>query len=302
MPALQGAYINLAASTGRRDAMEAQLQRLGLGWVRRFEAVPARPAGEAGDAVAAAERACVESHARLAGHLAASPGFSLVLEDDALLSDALPAVLAQPGLLAQLAPYDLAFLECQPDIGTPALMALWASRQRRMSPLGGTPRRLLGVDILEAQGVYRWGAVAYLLTPRGAPVLQALAARALAEGPGAPWDLMLRRWIEGGQLRAAVLSPFLATARLDSHGDSTIAGHSRALAPPERLGAAMRRLFFAGPSGELAAFAEPARRAALTDDPELRLLADLVAQLFVVNVQGEAVTPAGPADRRSSAP
>jgi len=301
-PVLRGAYINLAASTGRRTAMQAQLRALGMDWVQRFEAVPAQPAAHGGgQPIAATERACFESHARLAGQMAA-PGFGLVLEDDALLSDALPAMLAQPDLLAQLAPYDIAFLECQPDTGTPSLTALWASRQRRMSPAGHGPRRLHGIDILEARGVYRWGAVAYLLTPRGAPALQALAARALAQGPAVPWDLALRQWIEGGKLRAAVLSPFLATARLDSLADSTIAGRRSTPAPAEQLGAAMRRLFFAGPPGELAGFAASACRAALTDDPELRLLAELMAQLFVINVQGQAVTPPGLAHRRSTAP
>ncbi len=289
---MQGCYINLARSTDRRAAMEAQLRRLGLTNVERYPAFDTdmiAPALRDRNVLTPGERACFFSHAE-AVTLANPADMLLVLEDDAQLSEALPAVL-RSGALAQLEAEgcDIAFLECQPVTSTQHLLALWQSLQRRLPPQGsGAPRHALtGIDFLDARTLYNWGAVAYLVTPKGLRVLPALLKEALADGPLQPYDLTLGSLLRDGRLQGTVLSPFLATPAWGSHADSTL-GSPTDSAAHDVLGGALRRLFFAGPLDGLDAQVATWRHAPLTDDPQLRLLADLMAQLFVLTARDHA--------------
>jgi GR25 family glycosyltransferase involved in LPS biosynthesis len=285
---MHGCYINLAESTARREAMEAQLQRLGLdSWVRRFDAIDAKALDPSRTSVLSrGELACFLSHTEaIAG---ANPdGFLLVMEDDALLSDALPAVL-QSGALSQLDGCDIAFLECQPYTSTGNLLALWSSLRRRLPPRGSdAPRhQISGIDFLDARSLYNWGAVAYLVTPRGLRTLPGLLREALSEGPVRPYDMTLNHLVHSGRIQGTVLSPFLATPALHSHAGSTIGNRPDAV-ENDVLGGALRRLFFAGPVDELDGYVAACRHAPLTDDDQLRLLADLMAQLFVITARQE---------------
>lgn len=286
---MQGCYINLERSTDRRAAMETQLQRLGLTGVRRHAAIDAQTLISGDAAITPGERACFLSHTEAIAR--ANPGEALlVLEDDAQLSEALPAVL-RSGALAQLEAEgcDIAFLECQPVTSTQHLLSLWQSLQKRLPPQGnGAPRHALtGIDFLDARTLYNWGAVAYLVTPKGLRVLPALLQEALANGPSQPYDLTLGGFLRDGRLQGTVLSPFLATPALGSHADSTLGSPSESAAH-DVLGSALRRLFFAGPLDGLDAQVAPWRHAPLTDDPQLRLLADLMAQLFVLTARDHA--------------
>ncbi|WP_208511904.1 glycosyltransferase family 25 protein [Variovorax paradoxus] len=282
---MNGCFINLQRSGDRRAAMEAQLRALGIEGVARFEAIDAAtlPAPGPDAATSAGERACFLSHARaLEG--APPDGFFLVLEDDALLSRALPPLL-RPEALAQLADWDLVFLECLPYTSAHSLLALWQALKKQLPADPAAPRdAIAGIEVLDARGLYNWGAVAYLATPKGLRALPLLLREALAEGPAQAFDMALNRWVAEGRLRAAVLAPFLATPRLESHAQSTIDDRPRA-AVNDALGGALRRLFFAGPIDGLEAHVAGYRHAALTDDPQLRLLADLMAQLFVITAR-----------------
>lgn len=289
---MNGCFINLQRSSARREAMQAQLQALGLHGVTRLAAVDAAdlhgaqaPHTVHGSRISAGEHACFLSH--LAALEQGLPGsFHLVLEDDALLSPALPQLLRQAEALARLEAFDLVFLECMPYTSAPALLPLWRSLRQHLPPAAaGAPREALaGIEILEAKGLYNWGAVAYLATPRGLRSLPGLLRQALAAGPAQALDLTLSTLIEQGRLRAAVLAPFLATPRQGELGHSTITDRDRA-SENEVLGHALRRLFFAGPVDGLEAEVAPYRHAPLTDDPQLRLLADLMAQLFVITAR-----------------
>lgn len=286
---MQGCYINLERSTERRATMDAQLQRLGLTNVRRHAAIDALTIAPDNTAITPGERACFLSHTEALAR--ANPGEALlVLEDDAQLSEALPAVL-RSGALAQLEAEgcDIAFLECQPETSTQHLLALWHSLQRRLPPRDSSaPRHALsGIDFLDARTLYNWGAVAYVVTPKGLRVLPALLQEALAHGPLQPYDLTLGSFLRDGRLQGVVLSPFLATPASGSHADSTL-GSPAESAAHDVLGGALRRLFFAGPLDGLEAHVAPWRHAPLTDDPQLRLLADLMAQLFVLTARDHA--------------
>lgn len=275
--------------------MQAQLQALGLRGIARLEAIDAaqlQAHTQHGCAISAGEHACFLSH--LAALEQARPGsFHLVLEDDALLSPALPQLLQQSQALARLEVFDLVFLECLPYTSAPALLPLWRSLRQHLPSAGGAPREApTGIEILDAKALYNWGAVAYLATPRGLRSLPALLREALPAGPAQAYDLTLRQLIEQGRVRAAVLCPFLATPRLDgldgplALNQSTICDRERA-SENDALGGALRRLFFAGPIEGLQSQVAPYRHAPLTDDAQLRLLADLMAQLFVITARDD---------------
>jgi len=286
---MQGCYINLERSTDRRAAMDAQLQRFGLTGVRRHAAIDAQTLIPGDAAITPGERACFLSHTEALTR--ANPGEALlVLEDDAQLSEALPAVL-RSGALAQLEAEgcDIAFLECQPVTSTQHLLALWQSLQKRLPPQGSdAPRHALtGIDFLDARTLYNWGAVAYLVTPKGLRILPTLLQEAIKHGPQQPYDLTLGSFLRDGRLQGTVLSPFLATPAWGSHADSTL-GSPPESAAHDVLGGALRRLFFAGPLDGLDAQVTQWRHAPLTDDPQLRLLADLMAQLFVLTARDHA--------------
>jgi len=275
---MNGCFINLPASSARREAMAAQLQALGLGGIARFEAIGIEGLPHGAARVSPREHACFRSHAA-AIESAPGDGFFLVLEDDAQLSRAAPALLGDEAALARLAGYELVFLECLPYASAPALLALWQSRKKHM------PQGVLGgIEILDARGLYNWGAAAYLVTPRGRRTLPALLREALAEGPAFAFDMTLNRLIAAGRLQAAVLAPFLATPAPGSEATSTIDDRERVPAY-DALGGALRRMFFAGPLEGLEAGVADYRHAPLTDDAQLRLLADLMAQLFVITAQ-----------------
>ncbi|WP_341890862.1 glycosyltransferase family 25 protein [Variovorax sp. YR752] len=286
---MQGCYINLERSIDRRAAMDAQLQRLGLTGVRCLAATDAKTLAPSQAPITPGERACFLSHTEALAR--AKPGEALlVLEDDAQLSEALPAVL-RSGALAQLDAEgcDIAFLECQPVTSTQHLLALWQSLQKRLPPQGsGAPRHALtGIDFLDARTLYNWGAVAYLVTPKGLRVLPTLLQEAIKHGPLQPYDLTLGSFLRDGRLQGTVLSPFLATPAWGSHADSTLGSPSESAAH-DVLGGALRRLFFAGPLDGLDAQVAAWRHAPLTDDPQLQLLADLMAQLFVLTARDHA--------------
>jgi GR25 family glycosyltransferase involved in LPS biosynthesis len=282
---MNGCFINLPESTDRREAMAAQLNALGLqSAIARFEATGIEGLPPAG-AVSRREHACFRSHAA-AIESAPAEGFFLVLEDDAQLSRMLPALLGDAQALARLEGCDLVFLECLPYASAPALLRLWQSLQKHLPRDPSAPRDAIGgIEILDAAGLYNWGATAYLVTPRGRRTLPALLREALAEGPAFAFDMVLNRLIAAGRLQAAVLAPFLATPRIGSEATSTIDDRARVPAF-DALGGALRRLFFAGPLEDIEARAAPYRHAPLAgSDAQLQLLADLMAQLFIVTAR-----------------
>lgn len=273
--AMRGHYINMDRSIERRETMEAQLRRLDLPWISRLRATDARDLPRRNDSpLTPGEVGCFLSHLKAIGQVP-QRAVRLVLEDDAMLSAQLVDVL-QTLSLERLLQYDIVFLDCQPMATTGNLLALWQSLQRHTVP----PRVATGVDVHEARGLYLWAAAAYLVTPHGRETLPGLLEEALRAGPAEALDTTLHRLIEEGRIRAAVLAPFLATPRLDCWDATTIAGR-----PQQDVGvvaAAMRHLFFAGDVAGAQMHAAGVRRKPLTADPALQLLADLMAQVFVV--------------------
>lgn len=161
--------INLARSADRLAFQHRQLAALGLGF-RRLEAVTAEAAGGLRPErywqgwerpLRPAERACLLSHVAAWERIAASGRPALVLEDDAVLSRRVPALLSA---LEAAAGLDHVTLE---------------ARGRRKL-LGHATRPLTAGLRLVRLWQDRTGAAAYVLWPSGAAKLLARAGRGAA--------------------------------------------------------------------------------------------------------------------------
>jgi glycosyl transferase, family 25 len=287
-PTLNGFFINLDRSPERRAHMEAQLRRVGIDWVRRFGAIDGNTlVPPANCALSAGELACFRSHTQIIE--SAPPGtFTFILEDDVELSDDLPLIL-HPGQLEGLADYDIVLLDCQPFWATPTLLALWRSMERQLLDRAdlldpSARRRIRGVEIHDAASVYCWGLTSYLVTPRGHSKLPALLHDTLALGPPGPVDILIKHAMSDGRLKGAVLMPFLATPRLDSHARTTMQGRSQA-SDKLAITNAIRRMFFAGPTDGVQEYSQVFRERRPDISAPVQLLADLAAQAFAIELE-----------------
>ena len=266
VPALAGRYINLDRCPERADFMRSQLERLGLAQaVQRHAAVdgaglPAAP----GSPLLPGERACFLSHLQVLEG-AAPDGFTLVLEDDAELSEQLPELLHK-AIAGPLAGADIAFLECQPHFTPAHLGALWEAACRLLPADPAAPRRAAGVELLDAAKFYQWSTSAYVVTPAGRAKILGLMREWLREGPLLPVDRCYERALASGQLRGVLTVPFLATTALHWHGRSTIGNDARL--PPHAF-MVLRRLLYAGSLQPVAPLAQAL--AAAPVDPALQM-------------------------------
>ena len=286
-----GSFLNLDRSADRRAAMQAQLDTLGMGWVRRRPAVDGSAiASPAGSAITPAELGCFLSHLEA---IEAGPpdAFGFVFEDDVELSPDLPAFVGDPQL-ATLGAHDLLFLSCQPDCNSHVLAQLWRSLARRLADpaamlSGALPRRVTGVDLVDAAAIYRWGLQAYVVTPAGRPRVAAVLREALADGPRQPIDLLLGEALRARRLTGVAMVPFLATPRLESDEQSTIGPVSGR--DTQAVAAAVRRLLFAGPVDGIEDVVEGllARRRATST--QLALLGALVGELVAIEARDGAL-------------
>lgn len=276
---MSGHYINLDRSADRREAMQRRLDALGLTAVQRFAAVDGRALDVKNRLLGTSETACFMSHARVIAQPAGET-LRLVLEDDTLLADGLPEALASLDA-AQFADCHLVFLDCQPYLSLPGLVALYEGlRTWTADRQAGRVGRL---SIFDARGLYRWGANAYLVTPRGQRELPKMLGEALQDGlgPTLPFDLWLAERIGDGRITARVLAPFLAAPALDNHANSTMADRDPQDVP-RAFESGTRALFFVDADlGELEDFMQQELGARRTDDRRLRLLAAMAGEMTV---------------------
>jgi GR25 family glycosyltransferase involved in LPS biosynthesis len=240
--AVAGFYINLDRSPERAAFMDAQLARLGLARsVLRHAAIdsallPPAPASP----LRPGERACFLSHQQVLERGPAD-ACTLVLEDDAELSEQLPELVAK-AIAGPLDGADIAFLECQPHYSPAHVAALWEVACRLLPDATG-PRRAAGIELLDAAKFFKWGTSAYVVTPAGRAKLLGLMRDWLRQGPQLPVDRCYEQALVAGQLRGVVMVPFLATTALQWHGRSTIGNDVRV--PPHAF-MVLRRLLYAG--------------------------------------------------------
>lgn len=199
-------YINLRSASGRRTALETNIQKLPPGqWaLQRFEAIDAahdqcrQTPGRLSDR----EKACFLSHRSLLTEMVHS-GYSeafMVWEDDVHVG--LSAYEAVIRFITQAAPdsWDILYTDLiVPDLGS---MLELTVRSRLL-------RRHREVEVLNLKGRLFAGASAYIVNPKSlrrvVALLQDIAF--LDE----PVDLLLRRFIHGGILKGCALFPFVTT-------------------------------------------------------------------------------------------
>lgn len=285
---INGRFINLDRSAERRAQMESELHRVGVDWIERFSAVDgAKLTIPAGCAISAGELACFRSHLEI---IETSPpdSFTCILEDDVELSEDLPSFINE-SQMAGLSEYDLVLIDCQPNWGSVALIRLWQSLSRHLrDPRSlndwSAPRRVSGVDIMDAATLYCWGTQAYVVTPRGHRSLPVLFRDCLDKGPPGPIDILLAHAMQQGRIKGALLVPFLATPRLASHGQTTI-DNAAARGYKLALVSAIRRLLFAGPIAGIEEYARPLITPRADIAPQLHLTGQLMGQAFALHAR-----------------
>ncbi len=187
MDALLGYYINLDDRPVRREHMEHEFARFGLaGSYRRLKAIEATP-GAIG---------CYRSHMR-ALELARNYDTPIhILEDDSILSAALPAFLASPALGELLARFDIVFLDMWVDPHR-AVVDLYQSAidaGERVLSLDRSPARVACTS-------------SYVVAPRS--VRKVLRLLRHEQDAGKAIDVVWDEQVKSGKLAAAVTVPFL---------------------------------------------------------------------------------------------
>jgi GR25 family glycosyltransferase involved in LPS biosynthesis len=157
-----------------------------------------------------AEKACFLSHSfALEIHRELNAPF-LIFEDDAEFGpQSCAAIEAAVARAEQLGPWDVLFTDLITPL--PATMAQLSELRRRWQGLGTT-------ELLDLQGLCFAGATAYVVHPRAAGRLFE-ALNSLNE-LNTPYDLLLRRLIHQGWLRAWSAFPFPTTVRTHLRGSS----------------------------------------------------------------------------------
>lgn len=250
MSNLNGFFINLDRSPERAKQMRAELDARQLGFVERFAAIDARMLATPAECkIPMAAYGAFLSHQALITQTPAD-SFTLIFEDDMQISDSLAGMLS-PENLKTLAELDLVFFDCQLYVSFNDLLHRYREVTRGMSNLHSahstesSRRHAAQVGLWAASGAYCWGASAYLVTPRGKEKLGPLLRRTLDLGPLRTLDILFRELIEDKTLDARVVTPFLATPRLDGLAASTIDGRPQDFLP-FALCSMVRRMYFAG--------------------------------------------------------
>lgn len=248
-----GRYINLDASTERREGLEQQLHALGIAHAyARFAAVDGARMSGAPGAISRGEYGCFASHARLLREACGTPAHLHVLEDDALLSpEFLPAVCGAIGQ-GVLDEFDLLFTDV--FVSWDPLQIAWLERARRrhtsVDPRTGR-EFFAGASILNLRRKSLACTSSYLVSQRSLGRVTELLESALAAGPADTVDLTLRGLVDNGALKAACIVPFVTSVALEAATRSTI--HGELLGPElSRLACSLvRHVYFVRPDWPL---------------------------------------------------
>jgi hypothetical protein len=221
-----GRYINLDASTQRRERLEQQLRALGIERAyTRFAAVDGMRTSGVPGTISRREYGCFASHARLLREACSGSQHLHVLEDDALLSpEFLPVVrgVINQGVLDE---FDLLFTDVFVSWDPLQIASLERARRRHTSvdPHSGR-ESLTGVTVFNLHGKRLACTTSYFVAHRSLGRVAELLEGALAAGPREPVDLTLRELVDRGTLKAACVVPFVTSIALEAAAGSTIHG------------------------------------------------------------------------------
>lgn len=216
----QGFYINLDRSTDRRARMERQLARIGdPGRYHRIDAIDATVAEiPALNGLRKGEIACFISHFKTLETAKACGQHLHIVEDDAVfppdIVERIDMIIGSPAFDR----YDLFFTET-----IIPLSAEYLREYQRLYREGTRVPGKIDFSAVEAKGMYRASASSYVVNSRSVGKLSDMLAAELNDGPRLPYDIFLRKLIEGDQLRAAIIVPFLTAVELEDAIETTIA-------------------------------------------------------------------------------
>ena len=244
-----GFYINLDRSTGRRAAIQSRLAALGIADAyARVAAIDGHnPVGPAGN-LSPGALGCFASHVRALQQAIGAGAHVHILEDDVVLSPEL--VPALKGILAQRAldELDILYTDVFVPVDSNSLMMYERERRRmvQVDPQTGL-ETFRGVRLFELRG-RAWASLSsYIVADRAVERVAGLLDAELRSGPSKPVDLIVRKHVNAGTLRAACTVPFLTTLDLTLDLDSTIRSSAGAEQRSRLASALVRHAFYVRP-------------------------------------------------------
>jgi len=242
-PPYHGLYINLDRSTARRDAIERQLDRLGLSpFYARFPAIDGATLNSPRSTIKPGENGCFQSHYRAL--LSARPRGSFVhmIEDDAVLSPSVKPVIEQAIRENVFEQFDVLFTDTfvAPHLGMLKFLKTSFDELPATRPLALTDLKV--VDLANQNFACT---TSFVVGAKAIDRLLALYQQEIALGPRAPIDLFQRAAVSAGQLRAACLFPFITSFDLKEAAQTTLVEASEKTERPSvAVLAALRYSFF----------------------------------------------------------
>jgi len=242
-PPYHGLYINLDRSTARRDAMEKQLDRLGLSPLyARFPAIDGATLNSPRSEIGKGENGCFQSHYRALLGARSRGLFVHILEDDAILSGSARPVIEEAISQNLFEQFDVVFT----DTFVPPHLGMLKFLKSAFDELPASrPLSLADFKLADLASQNFSCLTSYVVAPKAIDRLLALYQQEIALGPRAPVDIFLRTAVNAGQLRAACLFPFVTSFDLDEVAKSTlIDGGENTERPGVMVLAALRYSFF----------------------------------------------------------
>jgi len=212
---VRGLFINLDRMPGRRQRIEAEIQRFGLSeGYTRLSAID-------GNAVVGGANAgavgCFLSHLKAVETARRLGGIVHILEDDAILSARLKDFLGSPSCAAALDRFDLVFLDMwvRPDEKS---VRRYQEAQRQAGD---------GLFLMDLRAMKVTSADSYLVGPRSVDKVAGLLAAEAAAGPRGAVDSLISKMVSTGRLTAAVVVPFLTCVDIETGIRSSVQAMSR---------------------------------------------------------------------------
>lgn len=216
-----GYYINLDRSPDRRDRIHRQFNELRIAdRYERFPAVDGSTLPRRKSSLTQGELGVFASHIAVMELAARQSRLVHVIEDDALLSAALPKAIRALDARGAWKRFDVVLTEM---LVSPNLQAIKLLKAKFDSAAeGGIGSLTKKLELIDLSTVNFAGATSYLLTPDSAIRMLPLFRREWEAGPTLPVDVFMRQQAHRRQVRMACAFPFLTSFDLASTAQSTI--------------------------------------------------------------------------------
>jgi GR25 family glycosyltransferase involved in LPS biosynthesis len=204
-----GYYINLDSRPDRREHIENQIKAAGLtGIFNRFSAV-APTQGEA--ILSRSELGCFLSHQGVING-ASLASFTIILEDDAVLSPNFANDLNYVITSLDATEWDILFLGHIPNYQDIALMHAILKAARDLGDIEDSG--FSNFKLIEGAKAYKWGTSGYVIHPSGLNKLRHNLTPPHMEHP-IPYDDHLSALIRQGRLKAYIIFPSIVGTSID---------------------------------------------------------------------------------------